>query len=203
MIVDTTRPDGGAVKTRIAVLAAETRCVARTLALLARNEIALPTENRGRRVLFADGSRSDVYRETTMRRRTYEGLVLIVVRFRLRLIGSSRLAHWLFRLESLVNTLLFAAHRGFQTKLWLTDRQTGYYRGIYEWEGPDAAVEYAETLRVVLRPWVQHGSFAYRIIEGRSRVEFLAGVEPKEAPVPDEAWWLPVGRRAVHANEPS
>jgi len=133
MIDYRTRADGGAAKSRTSVLIAETRCVARTLLLLARNEIGLPKENRARRIVFADRSRSDVYRETAMRRRTHQGLVLIVVRFRLRLIGSSRLAHWLFRLESLFNTLLFAAHRGFQTKLWLTDRDTGYYRGIYEW----------------------------------------------------------------------
>lgn len=181
---------------------AESRCVAKTLALLARNEIALPSENRGTSVLFADGSRSEVYRETTMRRRRYEGLVLIAVRFRLRLLGSSRIAHWLFRVESLLNTLLFAAHRGFQTKLWLTDLETGYYRGIYEWQGRDDAIDYAETLRVVLRPWVQAGTFAYRVIEDRSRGDYLEGVSPDEMSVEDSGWWLPVGSSKVATNEP-
>jgi len=68
--------------------------------------------------------------------------------------------------------------------------------------GHDAAVEYAETLRVVLRPWVQARSFAYRIIEGRSRDDFLEGVEPEEPPAADEGWWLPTRRPAVHAAEP-
>ena len=100
--------------------------------------------------------------------------------------------HWLFRLESLLNTVLFAAHRGFQTKLWLTDRDTGYYRGIYEWEGADAAVEYAETLRVVLKPWVQDGSFAYRVIEGQSRDDYLDGAMIATAPANRE--WLVAAR---------
>lgn len=200
MTAEATRAGGVTAKTRTSVFFTETRCVAKTLTLLARNEIALPTENRGRSVFFADGTRSEVYRETTMRRRRYQGPVLIAVRFRLRLIGSSRLAHWLFRVESLFNTLLFAAHRGFQTKLWLTDLETGYYRGIYEWEGRDAALDYAETLRVVLRPWVQSGSFAYRVIEDRSRSNYLEGVSRVEISAEDSGWWLPVRSSEVTTN---
>jgi hypothetical protein len=192
---------GRPAKSWLAVLIAEGRCVASTLVLLAKNEITLPVDNVGRKVVFADGSRSEVYRETAMRKRRYEGLVILVVRFRLRFIGSSRLAHWLFRLESLLNTVLFAAHRGFQTKLWMTDRQTWFYRGIYEWVGEEAAIEYAETLKVVLRPWVQHGSFAYRVIRGRSRVEYLEGAELRERPGPDIAWSAAVGHTAI-ADEP-
>jgi hypothetical protein len=172
-----------------------------TVLLLAHNEIALPDDNVGRVVGFGDGTRSQVYRETAMRKRRREGLVLLVVRFRLRFIGSSRLAHWLFRLESIMNTVLFAAHRGFQTKLWLTDRRTWFYRGIYEWEGEEAAVEYAETLRVVLRPWVQRGSFAYRLIRDRSRVEYLEGAEMEKRQEPDDAWWAAVGRAEATADE--
>jgi hypothetical protein len=193
---------GGAAQSRLSVLGAETRCVARTLVLLARNEIAMPVDNVGRLVAFADGTRSQVYRETAMRRRRYQDLVLLVVRFRLRLIGSSRIAHWLFRLESVLNTLLFAAHLGFQTKLWLTDRRTWFYRGIYEWEGKEAALQYAETLRVVLRPWVQPGSFAYQVVEDRSREEYLEGGAAESTPGPESAWWSPVGPEAVIADEP-
>ena len=182
--------DSGRVtrKSRLSVLGIEIRCVLSTLAMLVRNQLALPRDKVGRVVEFADGSRSEIYRETAMRRRQYDGLVLIAVRFRLRLIGSSRLAHWLFRIESLLNTVLFVAHRGFQTKLWLTDRDTGYYRGIYEWEGHAAAVDYTETLRVVLQPWVHEGSFGYQVIEGHSREDYLDGVN---MPFQDEGWWLP------------
>jgi hypothetical protein len=202
MAIDNEPPSGRGAKSRLSVLIAEVRCVWSTLALLAKKEIALPVDNVGRKVIFADGTRSDVYRETAMRKRRRDGLVLLVVRFRLRFIGSSRLAHWLFRLESLLNTVLFAAHRGFQTKLWMTDRQTWFYRGIYEWEGEEAAVEYAETLRVVLRPWVLPGSFAYRVIRDRSRAEYLEGAIRDIPPGPEEAWAVAVGYAAVIADDP-
>lgn len=179
-----------------AVLVAETRCVAATLILLGRGAISMPGENVGRLVRFADGSRSRIYRETAMRERSNDPSVLIVVRFRLRLLGTNRLAHWVFRGESLLNTLLFAAHRGFQTKLWLTDESTGYYRGIYEWNGQDAAEEYAETLRVVLQPWVEEGSFAYRVIQNQSRGDFLDGVAIEGPSRSEDGWWLPTGPEA-------
>ena len=166
--------DSGLVtRRRFSVLLIEAGCAARTISLLIRNRITQPRENVGKRFVFGGGTSSRVYRETAIRDRRYDDLVLIVVRFRLRWIGVNPVWHALFRLESLFNTLLFAAHRGFQTKLWLTDRETGYYRGLYEWRGRDAASEYCETLRVVLRPWVEVGSFAYEVIEGVARSEYL------------------------------
>jgi hypothetical protein len=202
MAIDHEPASGRRLKSRLSVLITEMRCVVSTLLLLAQNGIASPVDNVGRYVVFADGTRSEVYRETAMRKRRREGLVLLVVRFRLRFIGSSRLAHWLFRLESIMNTVLFAAQRGFQTKLWLTDRRTWFYRGIYEWVGEEAAIEYAETLRVVLRPWVQRGSFAYRVIRDRSRVEYLDGAEMEKPPEPDDAWSAAVGHAVAIADEP-
>jgi hypothetical protein len=124
--------------------------------------------------------------------------VMLAVRFRLRFLGSSRLGHALFRFESLFNTLLFAAHRGFHSKLWLTDAETDYYRGIYEWEDSGSALDYAETLRIVLAPWVQRGSFAYRIMNGLSRPDFLAGQLPCPAHEADR--WCSPARASVTAH---
>jgi len=186
------RPDTPARKGRMQVLGAELGCVLRTLALLLRGALAMPRRNVGLPLRFADGTRSLVYRETAMRHRSDADLVLIAVRFRLRLIGSSRLGHWLFRRESLLNTFLFAAHPGFQTKLWLTDLRTGVYRGIYEWQGRQQAEEYAETLRVVLQPWVLSGSFSYRIVEGLSRNDYLEGGGHMKSARSCDGWWVPV-----------
>lgn len=181
--------------TFLSVVRAEFRCVLATLSLLVRGQIRLPREMVGREIVFADGTRSEIYRETAMRDVGTPPRVMLAVRFRLRLIGSSRVGHALFRFESLFNTVLFAAHRGFHTKLWLTDRRTNHYRGIYEWEDADSAAAYAEVLRVVLSPWVQTGSFAYRVIDRIRRPEFLEGqVVPDSPETPENLWWLPVGR---------
>jgi hypothetical protein len=182
------------------VVRAEFRCVLSTLALLMGGRIRMPREMVGREIVFADGSRSRIYRETAMRDVGSSPEVMLAVRFRLRLIGSSRVGHALFRFESLFNTLLFAAHRGFHTKLWLTDRSTNYYRGIYEWQDADSAAEYAEVLRVVLSPWAVSGSFGYRVIERTRRTDYLEGqVEPDSSDISKDLWWLP--RRSVLSTE--
>ena len=179
-------------KSWYSVVRIEARCVFSTLLMLARHEIAMPRGNVGRTMRFADGTASEVYRETAMRQRQPDEFVLLAVRFRLRFIGDSRLMHFLFRVESLLNTVLFAAHPGFQTKLWLTDRITGYYRGIYEWRERPAAIDYLETLRVVLAPWVESGSFAYEVIEDISRHDYLDGLMPDEEGRSSGDWWRPV-----------
>lgn len=201
MAICGTQGGGQALKSRRSVLVTEIRCVFRAISLLIRNRLALPRNHVGRTVTFADGTRSVIYRESAMRHRHYDGLVLIAVRFRLRLIGSNRIGHWLFRVESLLNTVLFAAHPGFETKLWLTDLDTGFYRGIYEWRGSRAATEYADTLMVVLGPWVERASVAYEVIEGHTREEYLAGALDQDPSPPDSGWWraaapLPTGRGA-------
>jgi len=147
---------------------------------------------------FADGSSSTVYRETV--RNGYEAIspIILVVRFRLRLLGRSRFWHGVFRLESLFNTLLFAGHEGFVTKLWLTDSATGYYRGIYEWDGERSATSYAEILRVVLQPWVQRGTFGYEILGGVNRTDYLAGrLAGSEVNDPGLGWCVPVSSELV------
>jgi hypothetical protein len=175
----------------LSVLAIEIRCAISTLALIARHKLGQPNDLVDSHIEFADGSVSRIYRETRMRGLETAPHVMLAVRFRLRFIGSSRLGHALFRFESLFNTLLFAAHHGFHSKLWITDRKTDYYRGIYEWEDEKSAIEYAETLRIVLAPWVQRGSLAYRIMSGVSRPDFLEGRLP--FPVhEDDRWCSPV-----------
>ena len=186
--------------TFLTVIWAELKCFLSTLSLLVRGQIRMPRDMVGRKMVFADGTQSEIYRETAMRHLGIAPRVILAVRFRLRLIGSSRVGHALFRFESLFNTVLFAAHRGFHTKLWLTDRSTNYYRGIYEWRDGESAATYAEVLRVVLAPWVQPGSFAYRVIDGIRRPEFLEGqiVRDSSEP-PEDLWWLPT--RSVRLTE--
>ncbi len=180
----------------LSVTLTELRCAATTVVLLLRRRLVLPTGEVGRRIRFGDGTKSTIFRETRLLGATATEPVLIVVRFRLRLLGLNRTTHALFRAESLLNTPLFAGQPGFCSKLWLTDLATGFYRGIYEWDGADSARRYGETLRVVLAPYTQRNSFAYRVLPGQSRQEFLAGQTPNEASPPADRWWLPLAQSA-------
>jgi hypothetical protein len=159
------------------------------MAMLSRGRIHQPRANVGRRVRFADGSQTWVYRETAVEGTPQEPCVL-VVSFRLRLVRGYR-AHALFRVASILNTPLFVGFPGFVSKLWFAHDSNGVYRGLYEWDGPDQAAQYARSLWRVLELVSVKGSIAYRVLPGLRRDELLAepGLLDGYAVVEAQAWW--------------
>ena len=64
--------------------------------------------------------------------------------------GHQGWAHAAFRAESLLSAPLFVGFPGFVSKLWIANDQRGAYRGLYEWDGPERAIDYARALWRVL-----------------------------------------------------
>lgn len=178
-----------AQRDRIRPLRAYAASASRTAALLWRRQLTHPRRQVGRTLVFADGSRSVVYRETVRLGAVTTEPTVLVVQFRLRLIGRSRLLHAVFRVESMAHTPLFAGFPGFRSKLWATDLKTGVYRGIYQWDGVDRAVDYAETLCPLLEVLSEPDTVSYHIEPGTLRDEFLA--EPRQSSGgPADRWWV-------------
>jgi hypothetical protein len=117
---------------------------------------------------------------------------VLVVSFRLRVLHG-RAQHRLFRIESILNTPLFAGFPGYVSKLWLTHDQRGVYRGVYQWDGAGRAEEYARALWRVLALGSVPGSIHYRVLPGMRRDEFVrdpgAFGSTRVATGPD--WWRP------------
>jgi hypothetical protein len=155
-------------------VAAFARSAVATCRLLAAGRLASPRTYLDRRLRFADGTTSFVFRETAIRDRDPRDPAVLVVQFRLRAFGHRRFLHALFRRECILHTPLFAGFPGFQTKLWLSDTATGTYRGLYEWDGPGRAADYADHLVRLLIPLSTHGSVRYHIIPGIPRRDLFA-----------------------------
>lgn len=167
------------------------RCFARSLVMLGRRQIHQPSLNIGRSVSFADGTSARVYRETVVEIAPADPCFL-AVSFRLR--GVRGHGHALFRLESILNTPLFVGFPGFTSKLWLAHDGRGLYRGLYEWDGADAAERYARSLWRVLALVSDRGSIDYRVFPGSRRDDVLVNPQAlaRSAPAEREPWWLPV-----------
>ena len=178
-------------------LVALARCGLRTAALVARHQIRQPPDYVGRRLHFADGSSTAVYRETVVAGADAARPAVLVVCFRLRWIHRERL-HVLFRLESQLNTVLFAGFPGLVSKLWCHHDGSGLYRGLYEWDDPALAEAYVRALWWVLALVSEQGSIHYAVLPGLRRDELLADPDLADAFAPDEAsaWW-----RLVRAEE--
>jgi hypothetical protein len=147
-------------------------CVAETARLLWRRRMHLPSQRVGMRLRFADGTSARVYRETAVDRGATAEPCVLVVEFRLRAVRGR--GHAAFRRESLLNTPLFAGFPGFVTKLWLAHDERGRYRGLYEWDGPRLAENYARALWRVLALVSVRGSIHYVVLPGLRRDELLA-----------------------------
>src|SRR3712207_1594909 len=159
------------------------RCVARTVALLARRRIHLPRAHVGMRLRFADGTSAPVYRETVVDRGAPADPCVLLVEFRLRAIRGR--GHTVFRWESLLNTPLFVGFPGFVSKLWLAHDEHGVYRGVYEWDGPARAEHYARALWRVLALGCVPDSIHYLVLPGLRRDEVLQAPQLLDAAAPE------------------
>jgi len=114
---------------------------------------------------------------------------VLIVEFRLRLVRGT--GHALFRAESLLNTPLFVGYPGYVSKLWVANDQHGVYRGVYEWDGPARAENYARCLWRVLELVSVPGSIHYRVLPGLRRDDVLADPRAIDRIAPDDtaAWW--------------
>jgi hypothetical protein len=167
-------------------------CFADVMRLLGQRRIHLPRGHVGMRLRFADGTSALVYRETVVDRGPTLDPCVLIVEFRLRAVRGR--GHAAFRLESMLNTSLFAGFPGFVSKLWLAHDERGRYRGVYEWDGPRRAENYARALWRVLALVSVRGSVHYVVLPGLrrdvllGRPDMLAGTAADAA-----AWWRLTG----------
>lgn len=170
--------------------AAVGRCISTSIRMLARHQVRLPHRNLGRQIHFADGSSAQVYRETVVPGRTPQEPCYLAISFRLRHIH--RRGHRLFRMESILNTPLFVGFPGFISKLWLANDDEGRYRGLYEWDGADAAANYARSLWRVLEIVSEPESIDYRVLPGKRRddvVDHPDSLDQPALPSREPEWW--------------
>jgi len=171
-----------------AVLRALAGCFASTVRLLWQRRMHLPRGRAGMRLRFADGTSGRVYRETVVDRGPTLDPCVLIVEFRLRAVRGR--GHAAFRMESLLNTPLFAGFPGFVSKLWLAHDERGRYRGVYEWDGPRLAENYARALWRVLALVSVPGSVHYVVLPGLRRDVLLEGPHVLAGGAADAApWW--------------
>jgi hypothetical protein len=162
-------------------------CVCAWGGLVARRQLRSPKEYVGTHLHFRDRTTSLVFRETVRRAPTLEP-GLLVIQFRLAALGSRRWAHAAFRRECVLHTPLFAGFPGFRSKLWADDVTTGVYRGLYEWDGAEAARAYAVRMVGLLAPFSNADTARFHLVAGLRCDTFLR--DPQSAPADEaEGWW--------------
>jgi hypothetical protein len=157
------------------------RCAARTLGLLARRHLHIDRSTKGATVELRDGRGFTVFRDTSCDVDWGDDEVTILVWFHLRATSSaSPRRSWLFERESILNTLMFAGFRGYRRKMWMVDRATGDYAGLYTWCGRSAAETYARYITAVLRPLSVRGSVGSALCDRVDEDDTASAMAPRD-----------------------
>jgi len=97
------------------------------------------------------GGNYTIFRETVSDQKTNFKPCVLIVGFRLKIIRSNTFFHWLFERVCILTTPIWSGFAGFRIKLWLVDRKTKNYLGIYRYERSKNAKTYADYLTPILR----------------------------------------------------
>jgi hypothetical protein len=169
------------------------------MVLIVGRRIHQPAGNLGRCIPFADGTSAQVYRETVIDAQPLERPAVLVVCFRLRGVRTEW-GHSLFRLESELNTVLFAGFPGLVSKLWFRHDEHGVYRGFYQWDGASRAVAYVRALWWVLALVSETSSIHYAVLPGADRDDVVANPALVDTVAASPGgWWRPAAVPAQSA----
>jgi len=142
--------------------------------LVRARSISRPRSRLGKRYRTDRGGDYEVFRETISEDGAAGTPAVLVVGFRLKVIGSNPAAHWLFQRVCLLTTPFWSGFRGFRVKLWMVDRDSKNYLGMYQWAGEEHARTYAEALSRVLRPLSTRDSVWYDLYPDEPLDPFLS-----------------------------
>ncbi len=122
-------------------------------------------ERLGRSYHIGEHGEYRIFRETISYEQLAEKKVVVLVGFRLKLLGKSNFMHKLFQKVCILTTPFWCGFPGFYVKLWMVQPQTGNYLGIYDWAGKANAQTYVEWLIKMLKPLSLPGTVWYKIYE--------------------------------------
>lgn len=143
------------------------------LGLVSRGQLHLNRERLGRMYAIDQRGTYQIFRETRSDVVENDDSVVLVVGFRLKVLRSFALPHWIFQRLCLLTTPFWSGLPGFRIKLWMVDPATRDYLGIYDWSGKANAQNYVEALVRVLSPLSTKGSVWYRIDDDEPFERFL------------------------------
>ena len=147
--------------------------IALYISLVAAGALQLRRDRIEQSFVVDQRGRYQLFRETTSHIESPDERVVLVVGFRLRVLGANPILHRLFQRLCILTTPFGSGFRGFRTKLWLVDPATKNYLGIYKWAGVANAQVYVDALVRVLRPLSTPASVWYEIQKSEHLEPFL------------------------------
>lgn len=143
------------------------------MTLVFRGQLKLDHHRLGQLYQIESQGTYAIFRETHSSQNFPDSPVVLVVGFRLKLIGLNPLMHWLFQRLCILTTPFWSGFKGFRIKLWMVDPATKNYLGIYEWKGQSNAETYVGALERVLRAVSTPGSVWHQLMSDQTFEQYL------------------------------
>jgi hypothetical protein len=115
----------------------------RTLLLFIGGRVQFNQSDVGRTILMGDGKTFEIFRRVMIKRISYHDSKprgLFIVRFTPTMDVQKNI-----RLSKIM-MLIFMGFKGFRSKFWCVDRETGMCQGIYEWDKLEDAERYSRSI---------------------------------------------------------
>ena len=136
----------------------------RNLLLFATWRVHYIKEDIGKNITMEDGKVYTVFRRVEIRRffnknRKPEGLFII----RFKPVGITVEENIRFSRKAM---MVFQGFKGFRTKYWTVDYNTGECQGIYEWDTYKDAIRYSQSIAVkVMKNRSEEDSVSFKVLE--------------------------------------
>jgi len=134
-----------------------------TLLLYVRKRVIFDQSSVNKTIEVSDGQSFSVFRRVTISvpAGTPDPEAYFLVRFKQQNIGSRK--HIQFPLM-----MMFMGFKGFRSKYWAINRQTGLCQGLYEWQTVRDAENYSKSIAMRIMAKRSHpGSVTFRVIDKR------------------------------------
>jgi hypothetical protein len=134
----------------------------RTLLRFALGKVQFIKEDVGKTIIMDDAKSFKIFRRVRIKRyfnKNKRPQGLFIIRFALKM-----------SIENIIKSrgmlMMFMGFKGFRTKYWCVDEQSGMCQGLYEWDTLEDAVRYSKS--VVIKAITKHsvsGSISFKILE--------------------------------------
>lgn len=135
----------------------------RTIFLYVTGRVNLVKEDKGKRIIMGDGKLYTVFRRVIIKKfinnnKKPEGLFII----KFKPSGMTIEENIKYSRKPM---LIFQGFKGFRSKYWTVDYETGECQGIYEWDTYEDAERYSKSIAVkVMTNRSEKGSVSYKIL---------------------------------------
>ncbi|MGB5289575.1 MAG: hypothetical protein WBN42_13895 [Ignavibacteriaceae bacterium] len=144
--------------------------IIRAIYYLIISKLQFPSTYTNKIVRTDDGKEFKIFRHMHLKSNGQsENNAIFIVRFKFK-----KFSHNANIRLSRIPILLIAGFPGFRDKLWMIDRKTDYWQGIYQWKNLEAIENYKKSFVLgLMNKRAIHDSISYNIIKDRNIDDYL------------------------------